>query len=39
MPIALNHVNIYAIEDGPGWAVVDTGLADETQVGFVETII
>jgi glyoxylase-like metal-dependent hydrolase (beta-lactamase superfamily II) len=26
MPIALNHINVYAIEDGDGWAVVDTGL-------------
>ena len=26
MPIALNHVNVYAVEDGAGWAVVDTGL-------------
>jgi hypothetical protein len=26
LPMALNHVNIYAIEDGEGWALVDTGL-------------
>ena len=26
LPMALNHVNVYAIADGPGWAVVDTGL-------------
>lgn len=26
MPIALNHINVYAIEDGDGWALVDTGL-------------
>lgn len=26
MPIALNHINVYAIEDGDGWAIVDTGL-------------
>ena len=26
MPIALNHINVYAIEDGDGWAVIDTGL-------------
>ena len=25
---ALNHVNIYLIEDGDGWAVVDAGIAD-----------
>ncbi len=26
MPIALNHINVYAVEDGDGWALVDTGL-------------
>ncbi len=26
LPMALNHVNVYAIEDGEGWAVIDTGL-------------
>ncbi len=29
LPFALNHVNIYALEDGPGWAVLDTGIGDE----------
>lgn len=26
MPIALNHINVYAIRDGDGWVLVDTGL-------------
>lgn len=26
MPIALDHINVYALRDGDGWAVVDTGL-------------
>lgn len=26
LPMQLNHVNLYAIEDGDGWAVVDTGI-------------
>ena len=26
LPMALNHVNVYAITDGDGWAVIDTGL-------------
>lgn len=26
MPIALNHINVYAVKDGAGWAVIDTGL-------------
>lgn len=28
LPFALNHVNIYLVEDGDGWAVIDTGLGD-----------
>ncbi len=26
MPIALDHINVYAVRDGEGWALVDTGL-------------
>ncbi len=29
LPFRLDHVNIYLIEDGPGYAVVDTGIGDE----------
>lgn len=28
LPFALDHVNIYLIADGDGWAVLDTGVAD-----------
>jgi glyoxylase-like metal-dependent hydrolase (beta-lactamase superfamily II) len=28
LPFRLNHVNIYLIEDGPGWAVIDTGIGN-----------
>ena len=28
LPFALDHVNIYLIDDGDGWAVLDTGIAD-----------
>ena len=28
LPFALNHINLWAIEDGEGWAVVDTGVQD-----------
>ncbi len=27
LPMALNHVNVYALDDGDGWTLVDTGLA------------
>jgi glyoxylase-like metal-dependent hydrolase (beta-lactamase superfamily II) len=26
LPFRLNHVNVYLIEDGDGWAIIDTGL-------------
>lgn len=26
MPMALNHINVYAVRDGEGWVLVDTGL-------------
>ena len=26
LPMALDHVNVYALDDGEGWTVVDTGL-------------
>ncbi len=29
LPFRLDHVNVYLIEDGDGWAVLDTGIADE----------
>lgn len=28
LPFRLNHVNVYLLEDGDGWAVVDTGIDD-----------
>lgn len=27
LPIALDHINVYAIADGDGWVLVDTGLS------------
>ncbi len=35
LPFALNHVNIYLIEDDDGWLVLDTGLAtDDCRAGW-----
>ena len=28
MPLALDHVNLYLLEDGDGWTLIDCGLAD-----------
>ncbi len=30
LPMKLDHVNVYALRDGDGWAVVDSGLASKT---------
>jgi len=30
LPMKLDHVNVYALRDGDGWAVVDTGFASKT---------
>lgn len=29
LPFRLDHVNVYLLEDGPGYALVDTGIGDE----------
>jgi glyoxylase-like metal-dependent hydrolase (beta-lactamase superfamily II) len=29
LPYALNHINVWAIDDGGGWALVDTGVRTE----------
>jgi glyoxylase-like metal-dependent hydrolase (beta-lactamase superfamily II) len=29
LPMALDHVNVYALDDGDGWTVVDTGMASK----------
>ena len=33
MPIALDHINIYALDDGDSWVLIDTGLADPASIG------
>jgi glyoxylase-like metal-dependent hydrolase (beta-lactamase superfamily II) len=29
LPFRLNHVNVYVLEDGDGWAVLDTGIGND----------
>lgn len=29
LPFRLDHVNVYLLEDGPGWTVFDTGIGDD----------
>ena len=37
LPMALDHINVYAIEDGDGWTLVDTGLKTEASKSAWET--
>ncbi len=39
LPMALDHVNIYALDDGPGWTIVDTGLSSRRSKAIWETLL
>jgi len=30
LPMSLNHINLWLLDDGDGWAIVDTGISSET---------
>jgi glyoxylase-like metal-dependent hydrolase (beta-lactamase superfamily II) len=39
LPFALNHINLWLLEDGDGWAIVDTGFALDAVKECWETIL
>ena len=39
LPFRLDHVNIYVLQDGPSYAVVDTGLFDAATVATWEALL
>jgi glyoxylase-like metal-dependent hydrolase (beta-lactamase superfamily II) len=39
LPFRLNHVNIYFIDDGAGWALVDTGLGDSATLQAWQSLL
>ncbi|WP_298850715.1 MBL fold metallo-hydrolase [uncultured Ruegeria sp.] len=39
LPMALDHVNIYALDDGDGWTVIDTGLSSNKTRRIWETLM
>ncbi|WP_407493782.1 MBL fold metallo-hydrolase [Pseudooceanicola sp. MF1-13] len=39
LPLALDHVNIYAIEDGDGWFIWDAGMGDSPSLEAWETLL
>ena len=38
LPFALNHINLWAIDDGAGWAIVDTGTYSDDNVQVWRTL-
>ncbi|EAR50370.1 metallo-beta-lactamase family protein [Oceanicola granulosus HTCC2516] len=39
LPMALDHVNAYALDDGDGWTLLDPGLHDARTVGHWEALL
>ncbi len=39
LPFQLDHINLWLLEDGEGWTIVDTGLYDETTVALWQQIL
>ena len=39
LPISLNHINLWLLEDGDGWTIIDTGMStDETRSLWEEVL-
>ncbi|WP_204115677.1 MBL fold metallo-hydrolase [Shimia biformata] len=39
LPMALDHVNVYALDEGDSWTIIDTGFASKRSRGIWETIL
>ena len=39
LPMALDHVNVYALDDGDGWCIVDTGMNTKRTVEIWEKLL
>lgn len=39
LPMALDHVNVYALDDGDGWTIIDTGLHSRRGVALWERLM
>ena len=39
LPMALNHVNIYALDDGDAWTIIDTGMASRRAKAIWEALL
>ena len=39
LPMVLDHVNVFALDDGDGWTIVDTGMASKRGVAIWESLL
>jgi glyoxylase-like metal-dependent hydrolase (beta-lactamase superfamily II) len=39
LPMALDHVNIYALDDGAAWTIIDTGLSSRRSKAIWESVL
>ncbi len=39
LPMALDHVNVYALDDGAGWTVVDTGINSRRSIAVWQALL
>ena len=39
LPMALDHVNIYALDEGDSWTIVDTGVRSKRSIALWESIL
>ena len=39
LPFRLDHINVYLIEDGTGWAILDTGIGNDATRALWEAIV
>lgn len=39
LPMALDHVNCYAFDEGDGWSILDTGIASRTSRAIWDTLL
>ena len=39
LPMALDHVNIFALDEGDGWTIVDTGLSSKRSKAIWERLL
>ena len=39
LPMALDHVNVYALDDGDSWSIVDTGIHSRRSVALWDKLL